>query len=116
MKVIDIDIQEPYFSLILNGKKTVEARLNRDKFLDIEIGDVFCINYKFKVKIVGKKIYSSFEDICLKEGVKNILPDKETIEDAIYYKFYSKDDEVKYGIVGFKIESINTNYNTNTLI
>jgi ASC-1-like (ASCH) protein len=109
MKIIDIDIQEPYFSLILNGKKTIEVRLNRDKFLDVEIGDVFNINYKIKFQVIDKKTYSSFKAVLLEEGVKNIIPDKETVEDAlgVYNRFYSEDDERKYGIVGFKIRKYN---------
>ncbi|MEI7425818.1 MAG: ASCH domain-containing protein [Candidatus Moraniibacteriota bacterium] len=40
MANISINIQEPYHSLILQGKKTVEGRLNKDKFATIRVGDI----------------------------------------------------------------------------
>jgi hypothetical protein len=35
MNFISINVQEPYYSFILNGKKTVEGRLNKGKFASI---------------------------------------------------------------------------------
>ena len=37
--------------------------------------------------------------------VSNVIPDKKIVEDAVavYYKFYTKEDELKYGVVGIKI-------------
>ena len=54
--------------------------------------------------MVAKNIYSSFREM-LEEGIENVIPDKKSIDEAtrVYYKFYSKEDEKKYGVVGIKI-------------
>lgn len=105
MKIVNINVQEPYYSDIITGKKIVEGRLNRDKFFNLQIGDILKINNKFNFKVVAKNIYTDFRKMIEKEGVENVLPDKRTVDDAlaIYYKFYSKEDEKKYGVVGIKI-------------
>lgn len=102
---IDINIQEPYLSYILNGKKTVEGRLNKGKFCDIQAGDVLNINNQAKFIVVSKNLYRSFKEMITNEGLKNVVPDAKNIDEAvnIYYKFYTKEDEDKFGVVGFKI-------------
>ena len=42
------------------------------------------------------------------EGLKRTLPDIKTIEDgiAIYHKYYTKEDETKYGILAIYIKII----------
>lgn len=108
MRVIEINIQEPYYSFILNGDKRIEGRLNKGKFLNAEIGDIFKINNQVNFKLINKREYSSFKDMILKEGIENIIPDKKTIEEAVsvYYRFYSKEDERKYGVIALEIKEL----------
>ena len=39
------------------------------------------------------------------EGIKNAIPDKKNLKDAVnvYRKFYSIEDEKKYGVVAVKV-------------
>lgn len=56
MQKISINVQEPYYSFIINGQKTVEGRLNKGKFLSIQKGDVLVLapdNIEFEV--IAKK-------------------------------------------------------------
>jgi ASC-1-like (ASCH) protein len=103
--IIDINVQEPYVSFILNGTKTVEGRLNKGKFLNIKITDTLRINNNEEFIVVAKNIYSSFKDMIASEGLKNVIPDVASIDEAVavYYKFYTKEDEQKYGVIGIKI-------------
>ncbi len=105
MKKIEINIQEPYFSQILAGKKTVEGRLNKGKFFELQVGDILKINDLVEYTVLEKNIYSSFREMIEQTGLENVIPDKNTIEEAleIYYKFYTKEDELTYGVVGIKI-------------
>ena len=44
-----------------------------------------------------------------KEGLQNVLPDKEDIKnwvETVYYKFYSKELEEKFGVSAIKIKRI----------
>lgn len=111
---MSFNIQEPYYSLILEGKKTVEGRLNKQKFKDMKIGDVITI-YKdddikqnFKVKITEKNEYKSFKDMLEVEGLQKVLPDVESIKAGveIYYAFPGfKENEVN-GVLAIRIQKI----------
>jgi len=109
MKIISINVQEPYDAFILNGKKIVEGRLNKGRFSDIEIGDVLELEpEKIKFEVIEKNIYKSFKEMIEKEGIENVIPDKNNINDAVdvYYKFYTKEQEDEFGVVAIKIKRL----------
>ncbi len=77
IKKIKINVQEPYYSLILNGKKNVEGRLNKGKFAQIEVGDILIIGEeKNEFIVIDKKFYSSFQEMIESEKIENVIPDK----------------------------------------
>jgi len=43
-----------------------------------------------------------------KEGIVNVVPDKNSIDEAVavYYKFYTKEQEREFGVVAIKIHKI----------
>ena len=106
--IYEINIQEPYFTQVKRGVKKVEGRLNKSKFLEMKIGDEILLNEEIKLKIVNKTIYKSFRDMIIFEGVKNVIPLAESIEEAenVYYKFYTKEDEYNFGVVAIEIKII----------
>lgn len=107
MKEIKISVQEPYLSFILNGQKTVEGRLNKGGFAKIEKGDSLVLeNNKFE--IIENKKYNSFREMIISEGIENVIPDKENIDEAVdvYYKFYTKKQEKEFGVCAIKIRKI----------
>ncbi len=109
MQTISLNIQEPYLSFVLNGQKTIEGRLNKGKFKNLKIGDILLIGADAKRFLIEKTtIYKSFREMIEKEGIKNVIPDKENIEDAeaVYYKFYTKEQEEEFGILAIKIKLI----------
>ena len=106
-----ITISQPYFKYISEGKKKIEGRLNKGKFSQFKNGDILnIINNDNKIKVKIKKInkYKSFEVYLMQEGLKRTLPNTKTIEDGIdiYHKFYTKEDEDKYGILAITIKKI----------
>jgi ASC-1-like (ASCH) protein len=110
-----INISEPWFSLILLGIKTVEGRLNRNRFKEMKEGDIVeWSNNDFgprKVvsKIVKKTFYKTFNDYLNKEGIENCLPGINNIKDGldVYYKYYKKEDESEFGVTAIKVEILN---------
>lgn len=102
---LELDVQEPYLSFIKSGKKTVEGRLGKDKYLNLRKGDLIKIN-DMEVEIVSVEKYSTFKDMLIAVGFKNAIPDAGSLEDAVnvYYRFYSKDDEKIFGVVGIHIK------------
>ncbi|HOX97253.1 MAG TPA: ASCH domain-containing protein [bacterium] len=107
MPIVSINVQEPYHSFILNGQKIVEGRLNKGKFAEIKIGDILEIEpEKIQFEVIGKNIYKSFKEMIEVEGVENVIPDKKNIDDAVnvYYKFYTKEQEIEFGVAAIKIQ------------
>lgn len=102
---LELDVQEPYLSFIKSGKKTVEGRLGKDKYLDLKQGDLIKIN-DIEVEVEDVVHYLSFKDMLIMEGIKNVIPDAGDLESAVkvYYKFYRKEDEEKFGVVGISIK------------
>ena len=103
---------EPYFSLIKNGKKTVEGRLFKDDVKNMKTGDLLIIvnpetKEEIKCKIKDLTVSKSFEDLYDEFGT-DLLPDTEGESKPweIYYKFYKRVDEKEYGVIGIKIELV----------
>ncbi len=107
MNIFSINIQEPYRSFVLKGEKTVEGRLNRGKFTSIKAGDILEIEPEgVQFEVIGKNNYPNFREMIEKEGIKNVLPDKDNIEEAVdvYYRFFTKEQEGEFGVVAIKIK------------
>lgn len=105
-KILEINVQEPYFSFIKNGQKTVEGRLAKEKFTALKNGDFLLINGELKKEVVEVSIYKTFSDMIIMEGVKNVIPDAGGLEEAVnaYYKFFTKEDESSLGVCAIKIK------------
>lgn len=99
-----LKLQEPFYSCIENGTKTFEGRINRRK---LEVGDnIEFVNGDRKLlrKIISLNTYSTFIDAIEKHGLSNVLPShsQTSIEDAaddVYYRFFTKDEESRYGVI-----------------
>lgn len=109
MQTIHLKVEEPYLSFILNGQKTIEGRLNKGKFKDLKNGDILVIGPEEKKFVINNlTIYKSFREMLEKEGIKNVIPDKNTLNEAesVYYNFYTKEQEKEFGIIAIKIKYI----------
>jgi len=109
MTAIKINVQEPYYSYILKGEKTVEGRLNKGKFASLRAGDILAVGpNEICFKVIYKKIYKSFREMIKKEGIKNVIPDKKTIKEAteVYYKFFTPEEEKTFKVLAIKIRKM----------
>ena len=110
MTTYEKNVYEPWFSLIYVKIKTVEGRLNKGDFANMNIGDciVFTNNefgYERICKIVIKNIcyYDNFQKYLENETLEKCLPTIDTIENGlnVYHKYYDKKDEFQYKIKAF---------------
>ena len=108
-------LSEPWFSLIKLGLKKCEGRLNKGDFNVMKKGDYiifenndFSIPRKFKCKITSIHDYDTFEEYLESETLERCLPGIDSINEGlgIYYKYYSKDDELKYKIKGIRLKVV----------
>jgi len=107
-------LSEPWFTLISLGLKTIEGRINNGRFKNMNVGDIVeWTNDNFKprsvmTRITRKAEYSTFSDYLETEGLEKCLPGMTDLESglSVYYKYFTKEDEEKFGVVVIEIELI----------
>lgn len=108
-------LQEQPFEQIKSGLKKWEIRLNDEKRKNIKIGDSILFRKLpdllsgIVVEVEDVKYFSSFRKMAETISIIDIGFDKNSkIEDveSCYRKYYSEDEEKKYGVVAFKIKVI----------
>ena len=101
-------VQEPYKSFLLNQQKTIEWRLNKWKYAEIQKWDILQFDTweSFIVENVTK--HNSFIDMIKEFGRKNIIPYVETDEQAVnvYYRFFTPEDEKKYWVCAIHVKRL----------
>lgn len=105
-------LQEKYFNYIKNGTKEYEIRLNDEKRKDIKIGDL--IEFQKEPLKEEKIIYEvddllyfdDFDDLFNKIDIKYLASSLDTKDDLLssLNQFYTKEDQVKYGVVAIKLK------------
>lgn len=108
MKLTD----EPFHN-IRDGKKTIELRLYDEKRRKIKLGDYIIFskvsNPNEKVATKVKALYRGntfrelFEDISIEKCGNSKSDSVETVISSMR-KYYSEEDEHRYGVLGIKIE------------
>jgi ASC-1-like (ASCH) protein len=107
-------LSEPWFTLISMGLKTVEGRKNKGRFKEMKVGEVVeWKNHDFKerrvkTRITGKEVYKTFAEYLETEGLDKCLPGIPSLEHglSVYYKYFTKEDEKKYGVVAIRMELV----------
>ena len=77
--------QMPFLQYIKNGIKKAECRIASDKIRKFKIRDKLKLrnNQEFIVcDIVFMNFYKNFEDMIYSEGLKNLVPFVDTVEDG----------------------------------
>lgn len=107
-KNLKMHLEEEPFVKIASGKKTVEIRLYDEKRREIEVGDTIEFFYGEKsllTRVVSLSRFKSFFDLFV------ALPEKSgtggmSAEDAAksMYRYYTAEQETKYGVLGIEIE------------
>ena len=99
------------FKLIKNGTKTVEIHLNDEKRKQMQVGDFIEFasrenpEDKFSTEIVGLDKFQSF-----KESYAAYSPEayggESSDEYECMYKYYSKEEEIEYGVLGIRLKKV----------
>jgi ASC-1-like (ASCH) protein len=107
----DVNVSEPWFSLIKLGLKTIEGRLDRPPFSDMKKGDTITFHNKdlgfdrsHSVKVASRKKYATIEEFLKTETIEKTLPGVDNMEDGVkvYRKFYSPEREREFGILAIR--------------
>ena len=110
----EIKLQPEYYYYMLNGTKRIEIRLNDEKRQLIKLNDIITIlkepnlDESFDVKVIGLLRYNNFHELFNDFDI-SILADKETSKEKLINdleKFYTKEKQEQYGVLGIRIELI----------
>ncbi len=105
-------LQNGPFNSIKNGTKTIELRLNDEKRQALKIGDLIeftniVTHEVLLVKIENIYKYDSFEELYKHfDKVELGYMKHETANYEDMLKYYSKEEQNKYGVLGIKIRKI----------
>jgi len=101
-----------YFEYMKNGTKRIEIRLNDEKRKNIKIGDEIVFQKEPELKdevstqIVNLIIKRNFKELIENLDISEYSDKSESKEKFLndLYKFYTKEQEEKYGVVGIQIK------------
>lgn len=118
-------LYEPWFSLVRDGTKAVDGRLNRENswvtvlkrydIIEFNKGtpgglckDKNNVIPKIEVLVLDVKKYKRFTDIFDDVGIEKVLPGYKTYDQgvAVYRQWYSEEHENKFGVVGIFMKVI----------
>ena len=111
MKYI-MKLNPKYFEYMKCGTKRIEMRLNDEKRQGLEIGDEIVFQ---KEPLMKEEILTKITELVFKDSFSELA---ESFDISLYsdkseskenflkdlYKFYTKEKEKKYGVVGIRIE------------
>ncbi len=102
--MLHLHCESPYFELIKSGRKRVEGRLAKEKYLSLKPGSRICFNSSLEVSVKAVRRYTSFKEMIEKETVDAVLPEYSgNRPEQVYRSFYSETDEKKYGVVAIEV-------------
>lgn len=107
-----IHLDEDIFNVVKNGTKTVEVRLYDEKRKNIKVGDKLTFLKRpldletIDVVVTKLEVFDSFNSLVDKCDMKDIYLENASREDylKLMERFYSKEDEMKYGVLAISYE------------
>lgn len=102
---------KPYFSWVKDGIKTIEGRIKKGWYQNIQPGDHIIVYNEeetdhIEVKVKATRTYQSFREMLKNETLHKVLPDAQSIDHGvrIYERFYAPEQEQQHGVIALEIE------------
>lgn len=99
-------VQEPWRSFLLNGQKTIEGRLKKGKFAQLQVGDFLELEESEALfEVVRLTSYPTFSAMLINEGLEKVLPNVKDLEagEAVYYQFFTPEQEREFGVLAIEV-------------
>lgn len=108
MSKINCTIDEPFFSCLISGEKTVEGRVRKGKWDNLNIGDILFASCGLDGTVVEFEVIdlipaSSFNELYFLCKDK-LIPWLPPTAWEVYSKYFTKEDEVAYGVIGICVK------------
>jgi ASC-1-like (ASCH) protein len=106
MKIYELHCQDPWFSLLKEGAKSVEGRINKAPCSQIKPGDQILFyndQDKFFATVIKVQHFISLSEYLETVGLQSALPGISSIKEGcnVYLKFYSEEEIQKSGMLAF---------------
>ncbi|XP_068661931.1 uncharacterized protein [Aristolochia californica] len=101
----ELHVQEPFFTQLRDGLKTVEGSCAVGNYNRIAPGDLLLFNKCLLLEVQCVRQYPSFSEMMKAEGLSKVLPGITSIEEGvqIYRKFYTKEKEKINSVLGISV-------------
>ncbi|EXB23147.1 hypothetical protein L484_016164 [Morus notabilis] len=110
LRTIDLElyVEEPFFSQMKDGLKTIEGRCATGKYSRIKSGSLILLNECLLFEVQDVHWYASFSKMLEAEGLAEVLPGVKSIIEGveIYRKFYTKEKEMSNGVLAISISKV----------
>lgn len=113
-RIQELTLRKEYFSMIKNGLKTIEGRVNTRMFSGMAQGDritFICGPSRLPCLVKGNRTYASFREMLEQEGVQKCLPNAASLDEAVavYHRIPGYQDKAhRFGVAAIEIEVINS--------
>lgn len=110
--MFEMRLRKKYFDFIKLGTKRIELRLDDEKRKLIQLGDEISFfknddnSESVRAKVIGLLRYGSFEELFQDFDIE-VLADKSVTKEELLAdlnKFYSKEAQEEYGVLGIRFE------------
>jgi ASC-1-like (ASCH) protein len=105
--------QEPYYTFLKNGLKTIEGRLDKGLYAEVAPGDHILVHTStedehVEVEVVAVRSYTDFQAMLSTESIAKVLPNIHLVEDGVklYRQFYSEAQEQEYGVNAIEVRLV----------
>nr|GMD90854.1 Zinc finger protein like [Ipomoea batatas] len=103
MNTVDFElhVQEPFFSHLRSGEKTIEGRCALGDYNKIEAGASILFNKCLVLQVQDVHHYASFREMLEAEPLSKVLPGIKSTEEGVqvYRNFYSEEKERSNGVL-----------------
>ncbi|HEY4489565.1 MAG TPA: ASCH domain-containing protein [Candidatus Paceibacterota bacterium] len=110
MATYQMKLQPSPFEKIKDGEKTIEVRLNDEKRQLLKVGDSIEFSLMtdptqtIKTDVVGLEKFPTFKEMFAAYPVKEYGGENQE-EWKLMYKYYSPEDEAKYGVLAIQVKA-----------
>ncbi|BAT91756.1 hypothetical protein VIGAN_07037900 [Vigna angularis var. angularis] len=97
----ELHVQEPFFSQLTDGLKTIEGRCASGKYNRIKSGNLILFNKSVVFEVQGVRRYPTFFAMLEAESLGKVLPGVESGEEGVkvYRRFYTEEQEHENGVL-----------------
>ncbi|XP_030459263.1 uncharacterized protein LOC115679721 isoform X2 [Syzygium oleosum] len=104
----ELHAQEPYFTQLRDGLKTIEGRCAHGNYKRIVSADLILFNKCLVLEVQDVHWYASFFEMLGAESLSKVLPGVNSVDEGVqvYRKFYTEEKEKSNGVLAIGVSRL----------